>query len=138
MPCIETREVIWLFFLITLLLAAYGNAESKTEFTNNSINSPKIGKLIIETLIIPQGISIHEKNQSSKISCYCPFKKQLKQKQLVFGKTSSFSSIFSQLFSQIRKQYKILNILIFHMTLFPIKIIYHKIKQKTFFLQIGQ
>jgi len=35
---------------------------------------PKIGKLNIGTLIIPQGLSINEKNQSSKISCYCPFK----------------------------------------------------------------
>ena len=54
------------------LLATYWNAESKTEF-NNSLNSPKIVKLNIDTLIIPQGLSIHEKNPSSKISCYCPF-----------------------------------------------------------------
>ena len=32
------------------------------------MNSP------IDTLIIPQGLLIHEKKQSSKISCYCPFK----------------------------------------------------------------
>ena len=38
------------------------DAGSKTEFTNNSLNSPKIGKLNIDTLIIPQGLSIHEKN----------------------------------------------------------------------------
>ena len=48
---------------------------SKREFGNNSLKSPKIGKLNINTLIIPQGLWIHEKNQSSKISCYCPFKK---------------------------------------------------------------
>ena len=47
---------------------------SKTEFTNNSLNSPKIGKLNIDTLIIPQGLSIHEKKPDQKISCYCPFK----------------------------------------------------------------
>jgi hypothetical protein len=44
------------------------------EFTNNSLNSPKIEKLNIDTSIIPQGLSIHEKKQSSKTSCYCPFK----------------------------------------------------------------
>ena len=52
----------------------YWNAESKTEFTNNSLNLPKIEKLNIDNLFIPQGLSNHEKNQSSKISCYCPFK----------------------------------------------------------------
>jgi len=31
------------------------NVESKTEFTNNSLKLPKIGKLNIDTLIIPQG-----------------------------------------------------------------------------------
>jgi len=46
---------------------------SKTEFTNNSLNSPKIGKLNIDTKIIPQGLLIHEKNPDQKISCYCPF-----------------------------------------------------------------
>jgi len=56
------------------LLAASIYAASKKEFTNNSLKSPKILKLNINTLIIPQGLSIHEKNQSSKISCYCPFK----------------------------------------------------------------
>ena len=44
------------------------------EFTNNSLNSPKVEKLNIDTLIIPQGLSIHEKNHDQKISCYCPFK----------------------------------------------------------------
>jgi len=47
------------------LLAASIYAASKTEFTNNSLKSPKIVKLNIDTLIIPQGLSIHEKNQSS-------------------------------------------------------------------------
>ena len=56
------------------LLAASIYAASKTEFTNNSLKSPKIVKLNIDTLIIPQGLLIHEKNQCSKISCYCPFK----------------------------------------------------------------
>ena len=53
------------------------DAGSKTEFTNNSLNSPKIGKLNIDTKIIPKGLLIHEKNPDQKISCYCPFK-QLK------------------------------------------------------------
>ena len=64
-PRIETREVITFCSF---------DAGSKTEFTNNSLNSPKIGKLNIDTLIIPQGLSIHEKNPDQKISCYCPFK----------------------------------------------------------------
>jgi len=50
------------------------DAGSKTEFTNNSLNSPKIRKLNIDTLIIPQSQSINEKNPDQKISCYCPFK----------------------------------------------------------------
>ena len=50
------------------------DAGSKTEFTNNSLKSPKIGKLNIDTLIIPQGLMIHEKKPDQKISCYCPFK----------------------------------------------------------------
>ena len=44
------------------------------EFANNSLKSPKIGKLNIDTLIIPQGLLIHAKNPDQKISCYCPFK----------------------------------------------------------------
>ena len=50
------------------------DAGSETEFTKNSLNSPKMGKLNIDTLIIPQGISIPEKYPDQKISCYCPFK----------------------------------------------------------------
>ena len=50
------------------------DAESKTKFANNSLKWPKIGKLNIDTLIIPQGLLIQEKNHRSKISCYCPFK----------------------------------------------------------------
>ena len=61
----ETREVITFRGF---------DAGSKTEFTNNSLNSPKIGKLNIDTLIIPQGLLIHEKNQTKKIAYYCPFK----------------------------------------------------------------
>ena len=63
------------------------------EFTINSLKSPKIGKLKIDTLIAPQGPLIHEKTQTkkshatvplsinfvnmivgpSKLSCYSPF-----------------------------------------------------------------
>ena len=50
------------------------DAGSKTEFTNNSLKTPKIGKLNIDTLITPQGLMILEKNPDQKISCYCPFK----------------------------------------------------------------
>ena len=42
------------------------NAGSKTEFANNSLNTPKIGKLNIDTLIIPQGLLIHEKTRVQK------------------------------------------------------------------------
>ena len=45
------------------LLAASIYSASKTEFTNNSLKSPKIEKLIIDTLIIPQGLSIHGKTR---------------------------------------------------------------------------
>ena len=44
------------------LLTATIYAASKTEFTNNSLKLPKIVKLNIDTLIIPQGLCIHEKN----------------------------------------------------------------------------
>ena len=54
------------------LLAVSIYAASKTAFANNLLKSPKIGKLNIDTLIIHQGLSINEKKQSSKISCYCP------------------------------------------------------------------
>ena len=49
----ETREVITFRGF---------DAGSITEFTNNSLSSPKMGKLNIDTLIIPQGLSIPEKN----------------------------------------------------------------------------
>jgi len=49
------------------------HAASKTEFTNNSLKSPKIGKLNFDILIIPQALWINEKYQRSKILCYCPF-----------------------------------------------------------------
>ena len=49
------------------------NAASKTEFANNSLKSPKIGKLNIDTLIIPQGLLIHGKKPDQKISCFCPW-----------------------------------------------------------------
>jgi len=75
----------WLFYIpllytlqVITVLAAYINAGSKTEFTNDSLNSPKIRKLNIDTLIISQGLLIHEeKNKSSKKSCYCPLNASL-------------------------------------------------------------
>ena len=42
------------------------------EFANNSLKSPKIGKLNIDTLIIPQGLLIHEKNQTKKSHATVP------------------------------------------------------------------
>ena len=47
---------------------------SKTEFTNNSLKSPKIGKLNIDTLIITQGLLIHEKTQTKKSHATVPLK----------------------------------------------------------------
>jgi len=38
----------------------------KTEFANNSLNFPNIGKLNIDTLIISQGLLIHEKTRVQK------------------------------------------------------------------------
>ena len=46
------------WILITFRIFDVG---SKTEFTNNSLKTPKIGKLNIDTLITPQGLLIHEK-----------------------------------------------------------------------------
>ena len=69
------------------------DAESKTEFANNSLNSPKFGKLNIDTLIIPQGLLINIKNQSSKISCYCPFK--LYEWQFLLSLIQSEQVVFS-------------------------------------------
>jgi len=63
-PHIETRKVITFRIF---------DAGSKTEFTNNSLKTPKIGKLNIDTLITPQGLMIHEKNPDQKISCLCTF-----------------------------------------------------------------
>jgi len=40
------------------------------------MKSPKIGKVNIDTLIIPQGLLIHEKIDQ-KISLYCPFEGNL-------------------------------------------------------------
>ena len=57
-------------FLLDMSIYAGSNAE----LANNSLKSQKIGKLNIDTLLIPQGLLINEKKQSSKISCYCPFK----------------------------------------------------------------
>ena len=66
-PRIEMRKVITFCIF---------DAGSKTEFTNDSLKTPKIGKLNIDTLITPQGLLIHEKNPDQNISCYCPFKRK--------------------------------------------------------------
>ena len=63
MPHIETPEVI------TFRVFDAGN---KMEFTNNSLNSQKIGKLNIDTKIIPQGLLIHEKTQTKKSHATVP------------------------------------------------------------------
>jgi len=41
--------------------SCFYNVGSKTEFANNSLKLPKIGKLNIDTLIIRQGLFIHKK-----------------------------------------------------------------------------
>jgi len=64
LPNIETREEITFRVF---------DAGSKTEFTNNSLNSPKIGKLNNDTKIIPQGLLIHEKNPDQKSHTTVPF-----------------------------------------------------------------
>jgi len=56
-PHIETRKVITFRIF---------DAGSKTEFTNNSLKTPKIGELNIDTLITPQGLLIHEKKPDQK------------------------------------------------------------------------
>ena len=54
----------------TFLLAVSLYAASKTEFANNSLKSPKIGKLNIDTLIID--LLIHEKTQTKKSHATVP------------------------------------------------------------------
>jgi len=66
-PVIETRE------LITFRIFDVG---SKTKFTNNSLKSPKIVKLNIDTLIIPQGLLIREKTHNKKSHATVPLKGQ--------------------------------------------------------------
>ena len=51
---------------------------SKTEFTNSSLKLPKNKKLNIDTLIIPQGLSIHEKNRVQKYHATVPLIGQIK------------------------------------------------------------
>jgi len=61
------------------------------------LKSPKIGKPSIDTLIIPQGLLIHEKNQISKISCYFPLSFLLAQPFFIL-KSVHFLSIFAHFF----------------------------------------
>ena len=61
------------------------------------MKSPKIGKPSIDTLIIPQGLLIHEKNQISKISCYFPLSFLLAQPFFIL-KSVHFLSIFAHFF----------------------------------------
>ena len=51
----------------------------------------------MDTLIIPQGLLIHEKNQSSKISCYCPFKS--------YPMTIRFLAHLAGLFKEMYRRY---------------------------------
>jgi len=48
------------------------------------LKSPKTGKLNIDTLILPQGLLIHEKKTDQKISCYCPFNNTWSMKRILF------------------------------------------------------
>ena len=62
-PHIETRKVITFRIF---------DAGSKTEFTNNLLKTPKMGKLKIDTLITPKGLLINEKNQTKKSHATVP------------------------------------------------------------------
>ena len=64
---------------------------SKTEFTNNSLNSQKIGKLNIETLIIPQVLSIHEKTQTKKSHATVPLSMHVRLKVYFFNIYSAYT-----------------------------------------------
>ncbi len=68
--CIPTPSLggVWTGFPHT-------TAASKLEFANNSANSPNNGKSYFYSSFISQGLSIHGKKRSSKISCYSPFNK---------------------------------------------------------------
>ena len=69
----EMRKVI---NLLLLTLQVF-DAESKTEFANNSLNLPKTGKLFLGGNLGPMQVLLIHKKQSLKISCYCPFKYKL-------------------------------------------------------------
>ena len=74
-PCFYTRKVGNYFPRIEtqkLITLRVFDAGSKTEFTNNSMKSPKIGKLNIDTLITPQGLLIHEKTQTQNSHANVP------------------------------------------------------------------
>jgi len=60
-------------------------AGSKTEFTNNSLKAPKIGKLNIDTLITPQGLLIHEKTQTKKSHATVPLRRQCGRPSIARG-----------------------------------------------------
>ena len=65
-PHIETRKVITFRIF---------DAGSRMEFTNNSLKTPKIIKLNIDTLITPQGLMIHEKTQTKKSYATVPLRR---------------------------------------------------------------
>ena len=67
------------------------DAGSKTEFTNNSLKTPKIGKLNNDTLITPQGLMIHEKTQTKKSHATVPLRLLYPKRVYKFG--VSFFSI---------------------------------------------
>jgi hypothetical protein len=54
------------------------------EFANNSLKSPKIRKLNIDTPITPQGPSIHEKNQTKKSHATVPLNQNTEDKGVQF------------------------------------------------------
>ena len=71
-----------IFLAVTVITFRIFDGGSKTEFTNSSLKTQKIGKLNIDTLITPQVLMIHEKNPDQQAHATVPLKRSL----LLFSK----------------------------------------------------
>ena len=58
----------------TFSLSGYYDPESENYFANISAKTRKKSKLYFWSSLRSNGVPDYEKNQRSKISCYCPFK----------------------------------------------------------------
>jgi len=64
----------WGTIRTTFSLSGYYDPESENYFANISAKTRKKSKLYFWSSLRSNGVPDYEKNQRSKISCYCPFK----------------------------------------------------------------